>query len=73
MTKREKKRFVRDLTESVVQHFDNNVDKMPDEWDGHELRQWLADQFILNVMINRVMKGKRLREYRNVCATEPIN
>lgn len=37
---------------------------MPGEWNGHELRQLLADAFA-QAVDKRVMGGKRMKDYKN--------
>jgi hypothetical protein len=44
MTKREKIKFVRDLMGSIQKLVISKVDAMPEEWDGHQLRQYIADK-----------------------------
>lgn len=45
MTKAEKRKFLRELTSNVLKDVLAKVDQMPDEWDGIELRRYLADRF----------------------------
>jgi len=45
MTKPEQRRFVRELVANVRADLVKNVKNVPDNWDGHELRQWIADRF----------------------------
>ncbi len=40
------------------------IPQMPEEWDGHEIRQYIAEVFTRNVFPS-VMNGKRLKDYRN--------
>jgi hypothetical protein len=40
-----KREFVRDLIGSVQASILAEVDNMPEDWDGHELRQYIADWF----------------------------
>ena len=68
MNLREKRAFVRSLANSVRDAILARADAMPDEWDGHELRQFLADEFEREKS-PRVMSGRRLRAYRNARAT----
>lgn len=70
MTKAEKRKFIRDLCGSITKMVLNNVDRMPAEWDGIELRQYIADTFAdragamsFRSTIDR--DRKRLKEYRN--------
>jgi len=65
MDKQEKIRFVTHLMLSVKDKvFDAiNDEKIPEEWDGHELRQYLADKFSEAAYVR--MDAKRKREYTN--------
>lgn len=67
MTKQDKKKFVRDLMKSLTLDIINKVEAMPDEWDGHELRMYIAERVDNEANYLRRDKGmrKRLREYRN--------
>ena len=50
MTRNEKKKFIRDLAKTTIKTALANVSRMPDEWDGHELRAYLAEKFADNVI-----------------------
>jgi hypothetical protein len=47
MTKSEQKKFVKSLSKSVIEGMIEKINKnqIPKEWDGFELRYWLACQF----------------------------
>lgn len=45
MTQKDKRRFVEDLAKTVIDDVLSSLDKMPKEWDGHELRVYLAWKF----------------------------
>jgi hypothetical protein len=71
MTKAEKETFIRELIGNVQRDILAKVEAMPEEWDGHELRRFIADKFDESAMtVGR--KGfygkpyaKRTRDYRN--------
>ena len=65
MTKKDKKRFIRELIQSVTKEILDKVDKMPEEWDGHELRQFLADNFQDCSNLMRKDYRSRYRAYKN--------
>jgi hypothetical protein len=74
MTKAEKRKFIKDLTAAVARDAIAKIDRMPEEWDGHELRRYLADQFDREVSALMNIKGaranrSRFRAYRNTIAT----
>lgn len=45
MSKRDKKRFIRELIKTIEQKLISKVDKMPKEWDGFELRWLIGEAF----------------------------
>lgn len=70
MDKQEKRRFIEDLCASIQETAINAISKMPEEWDGLELRELLADKFIESCLMsrgpgNKARFRKRLRDYRN--------
>ena len=68
MTKAEKRAFIQNLTKSVADELKKKVSSgaIPENWDGHELRQLLADKFAYEVSaLFRGKKGPQFRAYRN--------
>lgn len=65
MTKAEKIHFIRELCESTCATAIERVDRMPEEWDGHELRLYLSQLFADNVSATMSQKSKRGRDYQN--------
>lgn len=59
-----KRKFIEDLTRTVTQDILANLQRLPAEWDGIELRQYITDQFARQVHWTRG-HNKRKREYRN--------
>ena len=45
MTLEERRRFTVDLIGNVQADILAKLDQMPDEWDGHELRRYIAERF----------------------------
>jgi hypothetical protein len=45
MTKDEKQQFIGDLIATVRASIVARIDEMPEEWDGLELRRYIADKF----------------------------
>lgn len=45
MTKKDKKEFINDLVRCIRKALLQKLDRVPEEWDGHELRNWIADAF----------------------------
>ena len=66
MTKREQQQFARELRAGILSEtlHDIRANRVPETWDGVELRQLLADRFERSVY-RRPLLGKRGREYRN--------
>ena len=67
LTRDDQKNLVKNLTESIVASILEQIDKdlIPAGWDGHELRELLAERF--DWERSRLMKDsrRRMREYRN--------
>lgn len=61
MTRDEQKVFITSLMDSVKRSMFQGIDRgiVPEEWDGHELRQWLADKFEQSASMSTVMKNRR--------------
>lgn len=76
-TRKEKRRFIRQLIRSVANDLITDVQKMPSEWDGHELRELIAERFnrcrslsdrcYFNNPSGMRADRKRLRAYRSEC------
>lgn len=65
LTTKDKKTFIRNLCNSVRDELVGKVKDMPEEWDGFELRQLLADKFERETRDFLSNNRKRLRAYRN--------
>ena len=62
MTKEEKIAFIKQITDEVATYFLGFADKMPEEWDGMELRVLLAEEFWrLGRVAKRSMDGRGKR------------
>ncbi len=66
MNRQEKIMFIEELTNNVKNQIIEKVDKMPEAWDGMELRQYLSDKFKEATMpsFQKLEKG-RMRKYYN--------
>lgn len=69
MNEEQKREFIRDLIQVMQSRIENAIPKMPENWDGIELRQYVADCFASNVM---KMKGTRQRDYTNEVITRNL-
>lgn len=75
-TRAGKRRFIRSLTRSICKSACKAVKEMPAEWDGHELRELLAELFDFergNVLkrspyARDSYNARRVREYRSARA-----
>ncbi len=67
MTLTEKVTFIEELTDSVRRDLIRNIEKVPESWDGHELRRWIADRFERSANMGTVMRprSRRRRDYDN--------
>jgi hypothetical protein len=66
MTKREQKRFVRELLGSIESDIRKYIstDEIPSSWDGIELREYIYEK-ALRARANHLLTGQRGRDYRN--------
>lgn len=69
MTKAGKRKFMRELCRNVLAGALAHVENMPDEWNGVELRYYMADRFAVQAVT--YSRGpdragqRRYREYKN--------
>ena len=64
MTKEEKTAFVETLCNDLKGFILSKVDKMPEEWDGVEIRQLMEDAVAQQYNWTK-MSSKRKRDYNN--------
>jgi len=69
MTTDEQKAFVRELAEHITAEMCKQIDsgKVPEDWDGHELRQWMQDKAKEANYSDRLKNHRagRYQSYRN--------
>ena len=67
MTKIQKKKFVKDLSKCIAQGIINHINAgvIPENWDGHELRQLLADMASHAALGFKRHQPRRYRDFRN--------
>lgn len=67
--------LIRSLCDNIRDSALAKVLDMPVEWDGHELRMYLTEQFVREIQsisdIKRNPRSKRAREYRRAVAALP--
>lgn len=66
MEKNEQERIINELFEGLKESMLQRLPRVPENWDGFELRQWVSDYVNDNVNY-RPITGKRLKEYKNDC------
>ena len=71
MKAEEKAHFVRDLIGSISKTIQMRLKDMPEEWDGIELRQYIADQFC-DLGVGRPMQKGRHKAYKNTVITRNL-
>ena len=64
MTKREKEKLIKDLANNIANAVIEKIDDIPEEWDGLELRELVADKARY---YSRYFSGnkKRYKNYKN--------
>lgn len=65
MTQEEKRKFVLDLCQHIVQDTLAVLSRCPEEWDGHELRELILAKARNVTVGNCGIRGARLRDYKN--------
>lgn len=67
MNTNEKDAFVQSIIKDLQHEILKRISKMPEEWDGHEIRQFIADYYNENFIIGTALQGKRKKDYKNFC------
>ena len=73
MTTQEQIKLIQDLTESVTHQLVEDIqnEKVPQNWDGLELRQLLDERFNQQTLTH-FLQTPRGRDYRNTVNTENL-
>lgn len=71
MNKKEKEKFISELIDTVKEEMINVVGEMPVEWDGIELRQYIADKFA-DCVIKGIMSRRRKLAYNNTMIVDNL-
>lgn len=70
MTRPEQRQFIGALVAAVLGDLMRDAGRVPEDWDGIELRQWIADRFQDSAyVLQRPENRRRYRDYKNVIAT----
>lgn len=75
MSKKEKVKFVNELIRSIKVNIVKDLDKVPDHWDGVELRYLIREYFNSNSCVFGGFDSKkhpRYKDYRNECLVNNI-
>ena len=77
MTRKEQQKFVRDLSKRITDFTILSIRNktIPEEWDGHELRAYMAELFNRAAdisVIRTASRNQRARDYRNTLATKNL-
>lgn len=75
MDQYEQRRFIRDMTAAIQNECLNEISigRVPKNWDGHELRCWLADKFERSAKGTCIRKNPRIRRSQNYKNTLAVN
>ena len=71
MTKEDQKGLIEDLSKNIANDIVRLIDagKIPEEWNGIELRELIFDRAANCRPGGRLLTGKRLKDYRNKALT----
>lgn len=64
MDKENQTRIVNEMCDGLKSHLLERMDKVPEEWDGFELRQWIVDYAQANISYAKMQRA-RMKDYRN--------
>ena len=64
MTVQEKRRFITELCNNVRDEILQKAENMPEEWNGIELRRYIAERFESCIMRD-MMTRKAIRDYNS--------
>lgn len=64
MDKVNQSRILGEILENAAELLFEDLEKIPEEWDGIELRQWVADR-IREDFAYKPMERKRKKNYKN--------
>jgi hypothetical protein len=71
MNKEEKIKFIEDVLNGTKKQLIERIDDIPEEWDGYELRRWIAET--IDEQYNYMkMSNKRARDYNNTRLTKNL-
>lgn len=65
MNKQEKEQFVNNVLKDIMLIINDNIHKMPESWNGIELRQYICDTVKEKLIWNDLMDKKRRKNYKN--------
>lgn len=71
MSLEDKRGFITQLSDSIRDEVLAKAERMPEEWDGHELRAYMADKWEQE-RTSLMRRGRRLRDYRNTIAVNNL-
>ncbi len=72
MTPEDKREFITSLCNSVRDELLGKVDKMPEEWNGIELRRLIAEKFSYEQANKRLWNRKRVQDYNSAIYNENL-
>ena len=64
MKRSEQKKFVKDLAANIAKGIIADIHKIPEDWDGNELRQLIADRAHAATINLKKRLPKRFRDYK---------
>ncbi len=67
MTKREQRKFINDICKSLRESLLAKADKLPENWNGIEIREWIKAYYEANYCgyAKAARNPKQMRAYRN--------
>ncbi len=72
MNQNKKDAFVQSIVDDLKLSVLSRIPKMPEDWDGHELRQFIGDYYNEHYIWGTSLTGKRKRDYKNTCLVDNL-
>ena len=75
MKKSQQKQFIKELSRNIESELLGKLSRAPENWDGHELRVWMAEKYAESgrmSVISNEPRTARARDYRNTIITQNL-
>lgn len=71
MTKQQQSEIVEAFMASMLRHVRAHVPAFPEDWDGHEIKEWIAGEFLCERTTSMRNDRSRMRRFKQAAARMP--